>query len=139
MTWALLALLLVQVNFGLLPIAQKIVLARLTPIALLALRTFCAALIFEVVYLLRHRLGRHGIAPAPVTAKTYAWLALMGISLNQFLLIIALTMTGASTAVLVVPSIPMFTYVIAVCSGREAFDWGKAAILALGAVSLAIP
>ncbi len=129
---AFLALLIVQINFGILPIAQKITLASLSPLALFAVRSLGAACLFSLSYAI--------IRPKPVTvgafsqtpAKTYLFLSLLGISLNQFLLILALTQTTAIATVIVVPSITLFTYAFAILLKKEHFAWDKAIILTLG-------
>ncbi len=140
MPFAILVLLFVQCNFGLLPIAQKTVLTTLSPVSLFALRSIAGALVFQIVYLLwRGWQPRHLVrAETEVSALRFLWLAFLGISANQFLLIVALSFSQAVAAVIMVPSITLFTYLFAVLLKRESFAWNKAFTLCLGGVGVLI-
>jgi drug/metabolite transporter (DMT)-like permease len=139
MTLALLALLLVQINFGILPIAQKLALSTLTPTALFTIRSLAGAIAFQLALRLWRRTASRGHEEtAPLPAGVYLGLSFLGIFLNQFLLIVALTLTSAIAAVIVVPSITLFTYLFAVLLKREAFTWNRAGILMLGGTGVFI-
>ncbi len=136
MPLAFLALMLVQLNFGILPIAQKLALQTLTPLALFGIRTLMGASIFFIVYRIWVWRQRPGAASAGTPTRVYLFLSLLGISLNQFLLILALTQTTAIATVVVVPSITLFTYGFAILLKREHFEWSKAVTLMLGGVGV---
>ncbi len=138
MSIALLALLLVQINFGILPIAQKLTLTTLTPLALFSIRSVMGALTFQIAFRLWRKYQNQESLFTPSSPKVYLGLSLLGISLNQFLLILALTMTSAVAAVIVVPSITLFTYLFAVLLRKEPFMWSKAGILLLGGTGVFI-
>ncbi len=138
MFMALFALLLVQINFGILPIAQKLALTSLTPIALLSVRSVAGALAFQIALFFWRRQHRQDPLEAPTPARVYLRLSLLGISLNQFLLILALTMTTAVATVIVVPSITLFTYFFAILLKKERFTWSKAGVLSLGGTGVLI-
>ncbi len=131
---AVLLLLVVQINFGILPVAQKTVLTTLTPWSLFALRSIAGAISFNVLYQVWILWRRPPLvrAEAIVPVRVFLGLSFLGISANQFLLIIALTLTSSIAAVIIVPSITLFTFTFAVCLGRERFSWTQAGILLLG-------
>jgi drug/metabolite transporter (DMT)-like permease len=135
MPLAFLALMLVQLNFGILPIAQKLALHTLTPLALFGIRTVLGAALFFVFYKLWSR-RKPPASGTRTPAKVYFMLSLLGIALNQFLLIVALTHTTAIATVVVVPSITLFTYGFAILLKRESFEWSKAVTLLLGGMGV---
>ncbi len=134
MPLAILVLLFVQFNFGILPIAQKTVLTSLTPTSLFALRSVAGAIVFQIVYLIWLRWQQRHLDKAEtlVSAKRFLWLAFLGISANQFLLIVALSFSQAVAAVIMVPSITLFTFLFAILLKREQFTWKRAMTLSLG-------
>lgn len=136
MPLAFLALMLVQLNFGILPIAQKLALQSLTPLALFGIRTLMGASIFFLVYQIWARRHQPLVTQAKTPTRVYLFLSLLGISLNQFLLILALTQTTAIATVVVVPSITLFTYGFAILLKRERFEWSKAVTLLLGGMGV---
>ena len=109
------ALLAVQLLFGLFPVAAKRVLPFLDPWSLLAVRVAGAAFCLLALHLVLVR------NPIPIRAMfpKVAGLALLGVVLNMGLFIVGLGMTTATEAVLVITTIPVFTYGIAVALGRE--------------------
>ena len=154
---SLAALFLVQIFFGGLPVASKIVLAHLSPPAVVLLRSLFAAIVFQSSRLRaeRLRLRRKGpgrellvehasaFAPncVPVSAicrfdftqiATISLLALIGISLNQMTLFFALRLTTATAAALIVPFISIFTLVFSVLLKREKFQWLSFVSVVLG-------
>lgn len=136
MPLAFLALMLVQLNFGILPIAQKLALHTLTPLALFGIRTVLGAALFFVFYKLWTQRKPSAASETKTPAKVYFMLSLLGIALNQFLLILALTHTTAIATVVVVPSITLFTYGFAILLKRESFEWSKAVTLLLGGMGV---
>lgn len=136
MPLAFLALMLVQLNFGILPVAQKLALNTLTPLALFGIRTVLGASLFFVFYKLWSSRKTGSGVGTKTPAKVYFMLSLLGIALNQFLLILALTHTTAIATVVVVPSITLFTYGFAILLKRESFEWSKAITLLLGGMGV---
>lgn len=112
---AYLALVTVQVLFGLWPIAAKVLFAALEPLVLATVRTIAAA---AVMALLHPLLVRH-----PVSWRREGWLlpalALLGVVLNQGLFTVGLRYTTAVHATLIITATPVFTYALAVLAGRE--------------------
>ncbi|MHB8634639.1 MAG: DMT family transporter [Thermoplasmatota archaeon] len=112
------ALVTVQLLFGFFPVAAKSVLAPvgpLDPYSLLAIRVGGATFCLLVLHLL---LVRNPIPIRQHGAKV-AGLALLGVILNMGLFMVGLQMTTATEAVLVITTIPVFTYAMAVLLGRE--------------------
>jgi len=136
MPLAFLALMLVQLNFGILPTAQKLALHTLTPLALFGIRTVMGASLFFLFYKLWSHRKPSSTSEAKTPARVYFMLSLLGIALNQFLLILALTHTTAIATVVVVPSITLFTYGFAILLKRERFEWSKAVTLLLGGMGV---
>lgn len=149
----LLALLLVQLLFGALPIATRIATRHTTPLDLVVARTFGAMMIFGIwgfaVACRRHRGLRNFVlrtklqkqADGPARMKDSQWwrrqsqlfaLAACGACLNQYMLFLGVTHAGALMASIVVPTIPLFTVLIAVAGGRERFRLDKLIICLIG-------
>lgn len=117
-----LALLVVQLLFGLFPVAAKKVLESpghpgLDPYSLLAVRVGGAAFCLLALHLVLVRnpipMRQRGMAPKVLG------LALLGVVLNMGLFMVGLQKTDPTEAVLVITTIPVFTYAIAVALGRE--------------------
>lgn len=113
-----LALVLVQVLFGLLPVAGKIAFRDFAPLSVGALRVLVGGIVLLVVagFVAKRKvdLRRDG--------KQVAILSLFGVVLNQVLFVVGLSKTTAVNVGLIITSIPVFTYAIAVIIGRE--TWG---------------
>ena len=112
------ALLVVQVLFGLFPVVAKTVLQPLGPLSpfpLLALRVGGAAFCLLALHLVLVK------NPVPIRQQfgTVSLLALLGVVLNMGLFMVGLQLTDPTEAVLVITTIPVFTYGIAVLFGRE--------------------
>jgi drug/metabolite transporter (DMT)-like permease len=109
------ALLLVQVLFGLFPVAAKRVLPHLDAYSILALRVGGAAFFLLALHLVLVR------NPIPIRKEwpRVLWLSLLGVVLNMGLFMVGLQKTTALNAVLVITTIPVFTYAIAVLLKRE--------------------
>jgi drug/metabolite transporter (DMT)-like permease len=129
------ALVTVQVLFGLLPVASKVALDGMHPIVLIAVRTAGAALLLAPLHFVLVRrpvkLSRDGVK--------VAFLAVFGIIVNQGFFIVGLTHTTATNAAIMITTIPVFTYAVAVVARRETVGPRRAAGIALallGAVYL---
>jgi drug/metabolite transporter (DMT)-like permease len=128
------ALLVVQVLFGLFPVASTKVFPYLTPFGILALRVGGAALCLLAL----HRLVvRHPVPMRLVGMRVYG-LAMLGVVLNMGLFMVGLQMTTPLNAVLVITTIPVFTYGIAVLLGREPLGPRRVAGIALGLAGVAV-
>lgn len=112
---ALTALLFVQVFFGLLPVAGKLAFEALHPFGLAAIRTAGAALVLLAFY----RWTGAGRVDLRKDGPRIALYALFGIVLNQGLFVMGLARTTAVHATLLVATIPVQTYIIAVLARRE--------------------
>ncbi len=122
----LLALIFVQFLFGGLPVATKIALEYLTPLELMLVRTFFAAIIFALAGRLQSRVSNVSTHQETRNEKLRRHLllftmALCGASLNQYLLFLGIAAGSAVVAAIVVPAIPLFTVILATLSGRESF------------------
>lgn len=108
-------LLTVQLLFGLFPVASKKVLPFLDPFSILALRVVGAAFCLLVLHLLLVR------NPIPIRREwpRVGMLAMLGVVLNMGMFMVGLQYTTSTEAVLVITTIPVFTYAIAVLMGRE--------------------
>lgn len=135
---ALLAMILVQLNFSVLPVLQKIILTTLTPWALLSVRTLGGSLLFMLAYLIWKGRRPLPLAERVVPPANFLLLAILGITGNQLFLIIALTMTSSLAAVIIVPSITLFTYLFALLLKRETFSWTRAFALVLGGTGVVV-
>ena len=115
-----------QFLFGGLPVATKIALQYLTPLELMLVRTFFAAIIFALAGRLYSRAPRvsTNLETRKERLKRHLLLfsmALCGASLNQYLLFLGIAAGSAVVAAIVVPAIPLFTVILATLSGRESF------------------
>lgn len=121
------ALVLVQVLFGGLAVAGKLVFPVVPPLALALLRLAFAA---AALWALERALVR---APMPPRRDlvAFAAFALLGVVLNQGLFLVGLQHTTATNAVLLVATIPAFTLLVAVVLGHETTTWKKVAGLAV--------
>jgi len=120
------ALLAAQTGFALFPTLGKLVLASMPPLPLSALRVSCAALLLESV----RRLSR-GESLAPGDHKRVFVYGLLGISLNQVLFILGLSLTTAINTTILTATIPVFTLAVAVLLKRETLTLPLAAGVAL--------
>jgi drug/metabolite transporter (DMT)-like permease len=121
------ALLLVQIFFGLHYIAAKIVLAHIPPAAWAVLRIVVAATILLGATAL---MGKRW----PTTAADHlriALYALFGVTINQICFVEGLARTLASHSTVLNTVIPVATLLIAILMGRERATRGKVAGIAL--------
>ncbi|HXM78524.1 MAG TPA: DMT family transporter [Thermoanaerobaculia bacterium] len=108
------ALLGAQIGFALFPIFGKLVLASIPALVLAAFRVVSAALLLEA---LRRVAGDRELEPRDRPAVLLY--ALLGVSFNQVLFILGLSMTTAIHTTILTATIPVFTLVAAVLLGRE--------------------
>ena len=110
------ALLLVQVFFGTLPVFGKIAMREMTPFTLAAVRGVFGALLLTLA-------ARAFAGPDPPQTLRerghVALLALFGIVANQVLFITGLHRTTATHATLLVATVPVFTILVGLLMRRE--------------------
>lgn len=113
--------------FGLWPIAGKLIFDYLDPMALAGIRSLGGAIVLVALQPL--------FVTRTLNLREDGWrmagLALLGVVLNQGLYIVGLSKTSAVNAALVVTTIPVFTYAIAVMTGREGLGPKRALGIAL--------
>src|SRR5581483_6307514 len=104
------SLVAVQVLFGALAVASKMVLPDVPPFALALCRLLAATL---VLFALERALVR---SPFPGWREVgrFAFFALLGVVLNQGLFLLGTSMTSATHAVLLIATIPAFTLLVGV-------------------------
>jgi drug/metabolite transporter (DMT)-like permease len=121
--WPLhLALAAAQTGFALFPTLGKLALTSIPPLPLSALRVTVAALIFESV----RRLSRAQDLERSDHKRVILY-GLLGVSLNQVLFILGLSMTTAINATILTATIPVFTLGVAVILRREALSFSSVA------------
>ena len=128
-----LTLLAVQVLFGLFPVAAKKAFEELGSFPVLALRLGGAAFFLMALHLV---LVRDGAIPIRREWRRVLLLSLLGVVLNMGLFIVGLTYTTAVNAVVVITTIPVFTYAIAVLTGRETMGPWRAAGIGVALVGV---
>jgi drug/metabolite transporter (DMT)-like permease len=103
-----------QAGFALFPIFGKLALVSIAPFPLAAIRVVSSAIMLEVA----RRLSK----PEPVAPSDRGrifGLALLGVSFNQLLFILGLSLTTAVNTSILISAIPVFTLATAVAMGRE--------------------
>ncbi len=122
------------VCFGAFPVVGKLALAEIPPHVLAALRVTAAATIFQT---LRHVTTGERIAGGR-ELSLFALAALLGVVLNQGFFLLGLSRTSAIHTVLLVATIPAFSYAAGVVLGREALLRGKVLGIALAFAGVAV-
>ena len=123
-----------QVGFALFPILGKLVLAQIPALLFAALRVAAAALLLE---LLRRASGPEPVRPSD-RSRLFLY-GLLGVSFNQVLFILGLSLTSAINTTILTATIPVFTLAAAVGLGRERLTWQPAfGIVLAGAGALAL-
>ncbi len=117
-----------QVGFALFPILGKLVLAWIPPLPFAALRVAAAAAVLEVV---RRVPAREAIRRADVPRLVLY--GLLGVSFNQILFIMGLSLTSAIHTTILTATIPVFTVAAAVALKRERLTIPAIAGIALAA------
>ena len=108
------ALLVVQVAFGTLPVAGKLAMEHVGPYGLSLVRVAGASLFFGALVLLRAKVR------VPLgDALRIAGCGLLGMAANQLLFLGGLERTSATNATVLVTTIPIFTFLVAVSLGAE--------------------
>ena len=135
-TWEIhAALALAQVGFSLFPILGKIVLTAIPPLLFAALRAAAAAGLLEGI----RRLGGPPEAIRPEDRPRLVLYGLLGVSFNQILFILGLSLTTAINTTVLTATIPVFTLAAAVLLSRERLSAPAAIGIALaGAGALAL-
>lgn len=119
-------LLFVQLTFGGFHVVAKAVLAYLHPLALAGLRVLVAT---PLLLLLAWRHDR--ILPRRCDLPWLALLGLLGVFSNQLLFILGLRLTTATSAALLMPSIPVFAAAVAIVGRVERASAGRLLGIAL--------
>ena len=123
-----------QVGFALFPILGKIVLAEIPAFLFAALRVVAAALLLELL--------RRAASPERIRSADRSRLflyGLLGVSFNQVLFILGLSLTSAINTTILTATIPVFTLAAAVGLGRERLTVRPAlGIVLAGAGALAL-
>ncbi len=117
----LLALLAVQVLFGLHPVVSKLAFPAFGPGGVSAARAVGAA----VVFWLAARVAGEPPVPRELWPRL-ALASLLGVVSNQLLFMYGLALTSATHATLIIATIPVATLAIAILSRREALRWHRA-------------
>jgi drug/metabolite transporter (DMT)-like permease len=123
------ALLFVQITFGAFPVVGKAVLVHLSPLAVAGLRVLVAA---PVLLALAWRLERVRFPRGHL--KELALLGFLGVFANQVLFIVGLARTTATNAAILMPSIPVFTVLVAAVLGVERLSKHRALGVGLAVV-----
>ena len=109
-----LALLVAQTGFALFPIFGKLAMKSVSPFAFAALRVVGAVLILDAF-----RLARRREQIRPEDHKKLLLYGLLGVSFNQLLFILGLSLTTAINTTILTATIPVFTLAAAALLGRE--------------------
>jgi drug/metabolite transporter (DMT)-like permease len=122
-----LSLLLVQILFGLFPIAAKEVFHDIDPLPVLGLRLAGAAFFLMALHIVLVR------NPIPIRTewKGVLGLSLLGVVINMGFFLVGLQYTTPVNAVVVITTIPVFTYTIALLMGREKVSPARATGIAV--------
>lgn len=109
------ALAVMQVLFGLLPVAGTAALAELTPPAMIGARMIGSGLLFVVIALIYGARSK----PTPRDLLALAGLALLGVTGNQLLYAEGLLRAGPVNAAVLMVSIPALTVLVAMIAKKE--------------------
>lgn len=129
----LVALIGVQVAFGGLGVAAKLVFPHLTPLSLALARLLAGA----AVLITLERLMVRSKLPPKRDLLAFAGFALLGVVLNVGLYLEGLKRTTATNAILLIATIPAFTLLIALALRREKVDKLQVAGLAISFAGVA--
>jgi drug/metabolite transporter (DMT)-like permease len=126
------ALILVQVFFGSLPVIAKIVLAVLPATGLVGIRIGITALVLLVVQVYRRRIWLQNRSDY----LRLAILSLFGVVFNQLLFVGGLSLTKAANTSLLAVTIPIFTLLVGAIVGSEPLARTKMIGIVLAAVGV---
>jgi len=113
-------LLAVQLSFAGFHVAGKLIFRQLTPLTLAGLRVACATPL-----LLWFAWHHDRVLPRRRDLPVLALLGLLGVGLNQTLFVLGLQRTTATSASILMPSIPVFAVAIGAISGIERIGWRR--------------
>lgn len=122
-----LTLLVVQMLFGLFPVAAKKAFEQMGSFPVLGVRLASAAFLLMALHL---AIVKDAI-PIRAEWRRVLLLSLLGVVFNMGFFLVGLRYTTAVNAVLVITTIPVFTYAIAVLLGREPLGPYRAAGIAV--------
>jgi drug/metabolite transporter (DMT)-like permease len=123
-----------QTGFALFPTLGKIALATMPPLPLAALRVTAAALMLDLI----RRISR-ARKLSPGDRRRVLLYGILGVSLNQVLFILGLSLTSAINATILMATIPVFTLGVAVLMKRESLTPSAAAgVILAGAGALVL-
>ena len=134
---AIVALLVVQVVFATLHVVGKVVLAEIPALAFAASRVLIAAPLLSAMAWHHDR-----VLPSRRDWGALTLLGLLGIFANQVLYLVGLRFTTATSAAILMPSIPVFTVAAAAVLGAERLTKrrvGGVTLAAVGAIVLLDP
>jgi drug/metabolite transporter (DMT)-like permease len=117
-----------QTGFALFPIFGKLALGLIPPLVFAAFRVVSAAILLDLI---RSVNGRESIRPGD--RKKIFLYGLLGVSFNQILFILGLSLTTAINTTILTATIPVFTIAAAALLGRERMTLRAAAGIALAA------
>ncbi len=127
-----LALIVVQIFFGSLPVIGKVVLKVIPPISLVGFRVGITALVLIIFQVIRGRVW--------LKEKSDYWrlavLSLFGVTFNQLLFINGLSLTKASNTSLLAVTIPIFALTVGSIAGTERLLRIKVVGIALAALGV---
>lgn len=125
------ALLAVQLFFGLFPLFGKLAIVHFEPRAIVVWRIAVGALVLLGIAAFQH--GR-GVLPRRADWPRLAACALLGVVLNMALFMEGLKRSTAVNTALLLPLIPVFTAVVALVARQERFDAKRALGMAIALV-----
>jgi len=126
------ALVAVQLFYGTLPVAGKVVLEHIPALALVGFRVGITAAVLVIFQTARGRVW----LPNKGDYGRFAVLCVFGVLLNQYLFIGGLALTRASNASILAVTIPIFTLIISVMFRYEKLFWLKVVGVALAAAGV---
>lgn len=113
-------LLAVQLSFAGFHVAGKLIFRQLSPLALAGFRVGVAT-----PFLLLFAWHHDRLLPSRRDLPMLALLGLLGVCLNQMLFVLGLERTTATSAAILMPSIPVFAVAIGALSGIEHIGWRR--------------
>lgn len=124
-----------QLLFGLHPVAGAVALSKLSPSAIIGVRTLLGA---PLLLLLARRWGQATGWPTRRELLALAGLGLLGVTVNQLLFTEGLHRAGPVNAAVLVVTIPVLTLLVAIVLGRESLSLGRVVGVGLALTGAAI-
>lgn len=124
-----------QLLFGLHPVAGAVALSKLSPSAIIGVRTLLGA---PLLLLLARRWGQGTGWPTRRELLALAGLGLLGVTVNQLLFTEGLHRAGPVNAAVLVVTIPVLTLLVAIVLGRESLSLGRVVGVGLALTGAAI-